>query len=93
MRRRGDLQASLSRESREQAELDRGHRPGRGRRPGWKIRAKAVDVLLGQGYEFHLLAHRPGAEGSVIRDLLENDSGEACAKNARKLASEAGGAS
>lgn len=33
-------------------------------------------MLIGLGYEFHLLAHGPGAEGTVIRHLLENDSGE-----------------
>lgn len=46
--------------------------------------------LVGPGHGFHLLTHGPGAEGGVIRDLLEDDSGKACAKNARKLALEAG---
>lgn len=34
-----------------------------------------VDGLVGPGCGFRLPAHRPGAEGSGIRDLLEDDSG------------------
>lgn len=49
-----------------------------------------MDWLVVPGCGFHLLARGAGAEGSVIGDLLEDDSSIACAKNARKLALEAG---